>query len=57
MQNQIYINGRKFATNHENYGVYELKNGAYIQHRGNGQTPKFRDDNHLRRYVQRMLKE
>jgi len=57
MQNQIYINGRKFATNHENYGVYELKNGAYIQHRGNGQTPKFRGDNHFRRYVQRMLKE
>jgi hypothetical protein len=56
MKNQIVVNGRQFATNNENEGVFELVNGAYMQHRGNGQAGPFKSTKTFRQYVVRMLK-
>ena len=53
---KITVKGRQFAASSEREGVFELRAGAYIQHRGTGQTPRFRDKAHFRRYVQRMLR-
>lgn len=55
MKNQITVKGRQFATNAEGEGVFELIGGAYRQHRGTGQTPRFNDTVAFRRYVLRML--
>lgn len=56
MKLQIVVHERQFAVNGEFEGVFELVNGVYIQHRGAAQTPRFRDEAHFRRYVQRMLR-
>lgn len=53
---QIEVKGRAFAANAEREGVFELRAGAYQQHRGAGQTPAFRNEAQFRRYVQRMLR-
>lgn len=50
------VKGRIFAANNESEGIYELIAGSYLQHRGNSQTPKFRDGIHFRRYVLAMLR-
>lgn len=55
MQNHVMVRGRQFASNGEQRGVFELRGGAYLQHRGTGQTPLFRSPNQLARYVCRML--
>jgi hypothetical protein len=55
MKFQITVERRQFATNDEYVGVFELRNGAYMQHRGTSQTPRFRSEQQFRRYVQRML--
>ena len=57
MDFQIIVKGHQYATNNEHLGVFELVNGAYIQHRGTGQTPKFKSKQHFRRYIYRMLKD
>ena len=53
---KVTVKQRTFAANSERQGVFELVHGAYQQHRGTMQTPTFRDEQHLRRYVQRMLR-
>lgn len=56
MKFQILIKTRQFATNKEGCGIFELINGAYIQHRGTSQTPVFKNAGQFRRYIQRMLR-
>lgn len=56
MKFQIVVRGRQFATNREGCGVFELRGGAYMQHRGTGQSGPFASEASLRRYVQRMLR-
>ena len=56
MHYKITVKGRTFATNDENDGVFELIRGAYQQHRGTSQTPKFQSEAQFRRYVQEMLR-
>ena len=53
---KITVKDRVFAANREREGVFELRNGAYIQHRGTGQAGPFRDELAFRRFVQRMLR-
>lgn len=53
---QQEIRGRWFATNDEHLGVFELRGGAYTQHRGTGQTPRFKNAQHFRRYVLEMTR-
>lgn len=56
MQYKIEVKGRTYAADAEGRGVFELVGGGYIQHRGTGQTPKFRSEEQFRRYVQRMTR-
>lgn len=56
MRYQIVVKGRQFAVNNEFCGVFELRDGAYVQHRGTSQTPRFKSEQHFRRYVQAMLR-
>ncbi len=57
MMFQSVVKGRGFACDSCRDGVYELIRGAYMQHRGTGQTPTFRDAEHFKCYVRRMLRE
>ena len=49
------IENRIFAANNEGEGVFELIRGAYMQHRGTSQTPKFRTTQQFNRFVRKML--
>ncbi len=55
MQFKQEIRGRTFAANIERQGVFELVAGAYLQHRGNGQTPTFRDARQFGGYVRKHI--
>jgi hypothetical protein len=57
MNHKMTIKGRTFAANSESQGVFEMDHGAYMQHRGNGQTPTFETPERFRRYVLRMIRE
>ena len=57
MNHKMTIRGRTFAANSENQGVFEMDHGAYMQHRGTGQTPTFKTPEQFRRYVLRMIRE
>lgn len=45
---------RTLATTSEG-GVFELKGGAYSQHRGTSQTPNFKSASQFRRWVRRNM--
>ena len=55
MKNKITVYGRTFATNNENEGIFELVNGAYMQHRGTGQAGPFKLIPAFRRAIYRMF--
>jgi hypothetical protein len=57
MQFKTNINDRIFACNNEYEGVFELIRGAYIQHRGNSQTPRFKTEYQFRRYVLKICRK
>lgn len=54
MNNKIVVKGRTFATE-RSCGVFELRSGAYMQHRGTAKC--FSTTKAFRRYVQLMLKD
>jgi hypothetical protein len=43
-----------YATNRDGTGVFVLAGGAYLQIRGNGQTPTFKSAKQFRRYLYRL---
>jgi len=57
MKYKQVIRGRNFATNSEGEGVFEWVRGAYMQHRGTSQTPRFKAADHFRRYVLEMTRD
>lgn len=54
MNNKISVKGRTFATS-RSCGVFELRNGAYMQHRGTAKC--FSSTEAFRRFVRLMLKD
>lgn len=54
---EMKLCGRKrtMATSASRDGVFELKGGAYSQHRGTGQTPTFKSKEQFRRWVRRNM--
>lgn len=55
MTNKLRVRNRTFMTNSDSCGVFELRNGALLQHRGNAKC--FKSVASFRRYVQRMLSD